>query len=278
MAAKYWICQHIPDPFRNEPRNVGVIVQFSDEKAGRFFGEISPEQIDGRKLSKWAHGDVYRQWVAYWRRELPVQTIDCLIATSGSNYRVVEGGEVTDIGSDSIDSVLGYLYGLLVEGGFAEVFEEDKDSSDKAAASLEDEIEKEFSGLRILARESSAPVRHPIRRNQPISGSRVLQHRPAFSQNNGTLYVVESVDFASSQKKRARDKAGWSAYMFRDIREAHPGAVAMTIVRVKDEDQSNDDVHSGLLCLESEGQIINWSRDIERKSFLSQRQMIANQL
>jgi len=253
-------------------------VQLGNEKAGRFFAEISPEQMDGRKLSKWVHSDVYRQWVAYWRRELPRQAVESLIATSASNYRVIEGGEVTDFGSDSVDSVLGYLYGLLVEGGFAEVIEEDKDLSDKTSLSLEEDVATELSKLRILTRDDSAPVRHPVRRNQTISGRHIAQHRPAFSQNNGTLYVVESIDFTSPQKKRVRDKAGWSVYMFRDIREEHEGAVAMTIVRIKDEDRNNDDISSGLLCLESEGPIIDWSKEKERKAFLLERELIANQL
>ena len=39
MSAKYWIAQHVADLFRNEPKNIGVVVDAVGIKKARFFGE-----------------------------------------------------------------------------------------------------------------------------------------------------------------------------------------------------------------------------------------------
>jgi hypothetical protein len=118
VSAHYWIAQHIPDVFRNEPRNVGVFVQVRDEIAARFFGEYIPgEPIDGRRLRGMPAADVYRQWVGFWRSEMIDASIQSVVESSVGNYRVIEGGAVTDVGGDTAEDVADYLYSVLVSGG-----------------------------------------------------------------------------------------------------------------------------------------------------------------
>jgi hypothetical protein len=274
----YWICQTIPDVFRNEPRNVGVIVQKGEEKFSRFFGEKPDQQIDGRRISSWPFPDVYRQWVDYWRREIPRQDIDVLALTGKSNYRIVKGGIVSDVGSDSIDAVAAYLYSLLVEGGFSEAISEEAMDADRAKVALVKEIESDLKNLHIFNDGSASNVRHPIRKNAPIQGLKVPEYRPEFSQDNGALYIIETADFLTTQKKRIRDRAGYFACMFRDIREAHQNVKPITIVKVEDQDRDDSDVRDALSFLNSEGEVVNWLNDGERKKFLLEREIVANQI
>ena len=145
MSAKYWVFQYVADLFRNEPRNVGVLVQIGERKAARFLAENSAQQIDGRKISNWPHRDVYRQWVEYWRRELDCEGMDALLKTSGVHYRVAEGGRVTDVDSDSAEDVIEYLYSLLIsDGGFAEAIATEERMAEPKAPSLKDQISDTF--------------------------------------------------------------------------------------------------------------------------------------
>ena len=104
MKAQYWIAQHISDLFRNEPRNIGVFVRIGDNTAARFLGETNGGQIDGRKLRGLNHPDVYRQWVDYWRSQLSEESLDELVEHSGSHYRVLDAGQVTDTGRVDLPS------------------------------------------------------------------------------------------------------------------------------------------------------------------------------
>src|SRR5687768_7803014 len=121
MSVKYWIAQHVADVFRNEPRNIGIFVKANESCAARFFAETETGVLDGRKLRSWSHPDVYRQWIEYWRKEVSSGSLEELLNASGSHYRVIEGGEVTDVGFDLAEDVANYLYALLVSaGGFGD--------------------------------------------------------------------------------------------------------------------------------------------------------------
>jgi hypothetical protein len=50
MTVRYWIARNVEDQFRNEPRNVGIIVRERDAIAARFVGEKESGAIDRRLL------------------------------------------------------------------------------------------------------------------------------------------------------------------------------------------------------------------------------------
>jgi hypothetical protein len=278
MSAQYWIAQHVEDLFRNEPRNVGVFVRLHGQVVARFFGEDANGDIDGRRLRALPYPDVYRQWISYWRRDLGAQGVDPLLAGGASNYRVVAGGQVSDIGSDSAADVTNYLYSMLVsEGGFREALASSEQNDAVAAAiQLSAEVSEALDQAQLLFRDERAPplVRHPVRRGAELRGV-VAPYRPAFTQENGRLYVMETVDFTRAKKAAARDHAGWSAYMFRDIRHARPNSVPIAIVKLMEADHNIEEVQSGLAVLRNEGEIVHWINDQERATFLEERRRIA---
>ena len=109
-----------------------------------------------------------------------------------------------------------------------------------------------------------------------MAGRILTEYRPAFVQQNGRLYVMETVDFTKLQKKASRDHAGWSACMYRDLRTAHGTDVEpISIVKVTDADQDIDDVRNGLALLKNESNIVNWLSEPERTEFLEERRRIA---
>ena len=74
---RYWVAKNVEDQFRNEPRNVGVIVWGERSIAARFIGEKESAAIDRRLLGqRFRYPDIYLQWVAYWREEIAAGRIE----------------------------------------------------------------------------------------------------------------------------------------------------------------------------------------------------------
>ena len=274
MNAHYWIAQHVEDLFRGEARNVGVMVAVGDSRCARFFGEDADRQIDGRRLRGLSYPDVYRQWVEFWREEFGRGNSD-VARLSGSHYRAVNGGDVTDIAGDGCADVANYLYALLVsEGGLREALRVQEEASEPTTAPLESEVLKSFKALDILGENPAVLVRHPVQRNVRIRG-KAIDYSPAFVQDNGHLCVMETVDFTNRQKKASRDHAGWSAYLFKDVTEYNNGTEAIAIVSAREEDLDNPDVEAGLALLQKESKVIRWHDSKERALFLEERRAVA---
>lgn len=276
MTAQYWVAQHVADLFRNEPRNVGVFVRTGDQLAAKFFGEIEEGRIDGRRVREFSFPDVYTQWVDYWRSAVKEGGIEEIVANSGSHYRVLSVGEVTDIDQDSPQDVVNYLYALLVsEGGFQEATRVSEEAEVEAGQRrLETDLTRRLRELSLLASDNDLLIAHPILRGVTIQGLKT-QHQPAFVQKNGKLFVMETVDFTTAQKRRPRDHAGYSAYMFRDIRDRNANTDAIAIVRVTEEDEATEDVSHGLQLLRNEADVVNWLDTQAQETFIAERKRVA---
>jgi hypothetical protein len=274
MTTKYWIAQHVADVFRNEPRNVGVVVVAADGTHARFFGEDENLGLDGRRLKSLPYPEVYRQWVAYWRKGLA--DVNALANATSGHYRLTVGGEVSDTAAATPADVSEYLYSALVsEGAIGEALQE-RAAADAPWVQLETEVEKSLRDSGLLAvGDADLFIAHPIERRQVVQGKK-LEHRPAFSQRNGHLCVIETVDLSTPRKTPNRDHAGFVAYMFRDIHDADSDLEALSVVRVTDEDRRNLDVAYALDALNSESTVVYWFKDDERAAFLKRRQQAAH--
>ncbi len=267
MSMHYWVAQHISDLFRNEPRNIGVFVRNEEQMAARFIGETENSQIDGRKLKGFSRPEVYRQWVEFWKDQIPRNRPEDLVKSSGSHYRVVSAGKVSDTDNDTPEMVVNYLYSLLVsEGGLKEALENEEDSLEDPAISLQDDLITTLMENELLESDDLF-IHHPIRKNVKIPGKN-LSHTPAFVQENGSLYVMEPIDFTQSRKKYSKDHAGLSAYMFRDIRDSISNVSSIAIVKVTEEDLEVEDVQYGMAVLENEADIVNWLDSKQKSQFI----------
>jgi len=283
MIADYLIAQYIPDLFRHETRNVGIIVRRENETAARFFGEIEAPaglSMDGRKLRAFEYPDVYRQWVDYWRSQLRREAgFDSLCDDPRGSFIVRRGGQVSDTEGDPIADVVNFLYSLIVsEGGFAEAIGAIETES-RAEESLKDAVGDELDRANVLVRPNEEPglVRYPVRARVQVLGNLPEPHVPSFVQDNGLLFVMETVDFTSREKDRAKDHAAFASYMFEDIRRAHPDrAHPIAVIRLRPEDREFGPVRYGIAILRQEAvDVVNWLDDTERAAFLADRVRVA---
>lgn len=280
-VARYLILQHLPDPFRREPRNVGVIVAKGDATAARFYGENSVGELDGRRLRSFDHPDVYRQWVDFWRRVLrkadtPEAAFDHLLQSGKSHFIVLPGGEVTDTAADSAEQIAHYLYSLLVsDGGLPEALGMNEEGT-PVGTSFQSDVGAALAHAGILAHDDIvSTVKHPVRKKMAIKGYSFDEYRPAFTQENGRLYVMEPVDLTMRNKQSARDHAGMTAYMFSDIQKAHPNTQPISLVRYQVQDEELEPVRLALTILRNESHLVDWGDALQRERFLRQRTEIA---
>jgi hypothetical protein len=272
VIARYWIAKYVDDPFRNETRNVGVIVSLGGNTAARFVGERDDGQFDGRKVKGFAFPEVYSQWRDYWREAVDAARIDEIVASPTANFFVVFGGEVSDVGDGDARAVGAFLFSLLVsEGGIAEAFQ--WGDEEEIEASLSDEISQALKESHILGDDGTLLAAHPVQRGRLVQGHRV-PHTPSFSQENGSLYVMEHIDLSSRKRKTVQERAGWMAYMFSDIKDAHPGAVSYSIVRPARDDAAGS-VSYARQMLDGASNIVDWANSAQRREFVQERTRIA---
>jgi hypothetical protein len=270
--AKYWIAQYIGDLFRNEPKNIGVFIELNENTYAKFLGETESGDVDGRKLRGFNSPDVYRQWIDHWRKIIVSGKTENLVESSGSHFRVIEGGDIEGYENDSIEQITNSMYTMLVsEGGYLQATAELLEDLQTQIFSLENEIVNYFK-LKDLFNESQVP--HPIKKNVSVQGAHLI-HKPSFTQQNGSLYIMETVDFTTLQKNRSRDHAGLSAYMFKDIKDSMKKVEPISIIKLNENDLEQEDVEYGYLMLKNESHIVNWLIERERVEFLGNCEKVA---
>jgi hypothetical protein len=67
-------------------------------------------------------------------------------------------------------------------------------------------------------------------KSKPVLGEHVA-HTPSFSQKNSRLYVFEHIDLSTSKINKAKERAGWMAYMFADIHRINSSSEAYSLIR-----------------------------------------------
>lgn len=119
MQAKWYLVKYMSDPFKAEPKNVGVVVRGEDASAARFAGEQDGE-FDGRRAKGVvASPDVLRSWIKYLRRHLERNTFDEALSVLNSrsldNYFVEPRGVLLNLSEEKdIPSAVDALYADLV--------------------------------------------------------------------------------------------------------------------------------------------------------------------
>lgn len=271
MSAVYWVAKYIEDPFRNETRNIGVIVSSNGVFAARFVGERDDGIFDARKLRGFIYPSVYAQWHDFWRTKINSRKIEEIVDACTPNFFVVHGGGVDGVEGDTAADVCNFLFNLLVGKGVVEAFE--WDASELPELDLATDITNEFDRSSILANGVDLYTPHPVLREVSVSGLHVT-HKPSYSQRNGRLYVMEHIDMSMSKINKIKERAGWMAYMFSDIRDLDSDAQAFSLIRPS-KDEGSDQIEYAKSVLAGESSIVNWADRGDRERFINERMAAA---
>ncbi len=277
-TVRCWIVQHIADSFRKESRNVGVIVQRGKAFDARFVGESSELEFDDRKLRFLRHPKVYRNWVRYWRRLIQdhEREIDTeLSADQDGNFRVIDGGAINRAGADSIESICEYAFAMLVShGGLGEALHA-LELGEEPHVVLRESIAREFRSTGLMGGSQNLFGRNPIVANQSIIGNRTV-HEFSFTQRHTSLDLIEPLNLRTTQKRHAKDRAGWMAYAFNDVQQSSKRECEIIPFVIAEIPEQRDEVTEYCLnTLMGIATVINWDDLSERGRFLKERQSAA---
>ena len=278
--ARYLIAQYVPDMFRREPRNVGIVL----EKAGcvvcKFIGETE-SGWDPKKL-RWANNpNAYRLWVDHWRKQLdkyvaawPSERLE----SDGATFALIPGGELLETGSDTPQEVCEYLYRLLVStGGLADALS--PTAQEELQLALKEDLVSEFRQQGLMA--SNMFVSNPIQANYSIRGASYWHQVTFYQETPRQAWAMEPVDFTSRFKNWSRDHAAYMKYVFDDLRLEKPlgnqrPVETIAIIRLEPGDSEHTAVSKGLEMLEGNCRIVNWVVESERDDFIQERLEAAN--
>lgn len=266
--ATYLIAKYIPDLFRNEPENIGVIVWIDGAVACRFVGQLGDGRINGQLVrDKFRSLANYKQWVESWmrlasstevqsgdRRTLVARSspdfLDALAVHGKGNFILERGGElIEDVSNDSIGEVASFLFERLVGAG-----------DSKPDYQTPEEVR---DALLVEARVES-DIR--VKRNQSVS---VELHgrklRPEFSIyiGNGDPNVLGQMVPLTAQPKQVQNYTQASAFRFLTVLEANKITQDRCVAFVySQEDRSNVDlIHESIEELQQVSTIVNISAD-----------------
>jgi len=218
IACEYFICQYLADAFRREPRNVGVIVRRDQQVECLFAGETD-SGVDGRKIGWIRDQNAYKQWVAFWKRQVERRDVNLekrLLESGKTNYYVVSGGTLAGTSSDSLRYVCNYLFSTLVSfGGVDDLEEADEE---KSSPPLERMIASAFREAKIFGSVSRSSS--PVYKDKSIFGEN-KPHDFAFVQKSGVLRAMEVFDFNLAKSKALKYHAGWAKMAFEDVSRAN---------------------------------------------------------
>ena len=232
--------------------------------------------MDRRRLGqRFKHADVYLQWIDFWREQIANENIAEITGATTPNYYVVPAGEVSDTGADTAADICNFLFQLLIsDASVMDAFEGIREADAERDLSLD--VSAAFAEWSILADGPTLHVRHPIKKREQIRGFHAT-HQPSFSQRNGKLYVFEAIDFNAKKAKLLRERAGFMAYTFIDIRQkVHDDLEAYSIVRpLTVGNEPTDAIEYAKNILRGESNIIDWADLRIRNAFLEERRRVA---
>ncbi len=152
VAINWYLVKYVPDPFRNEPKNIGVVVEAEGRGAVRLVGQKG-DILDGRRVRGIVRSSrTLRAWLEYLEYHLESgsfrEQLERLSGRSGQNYLIEPRGVLLNAPDATIKEIAEGLFQELV----GESTSSDEPSIDEIANTL-------------LYRRLKVPQGHRIERN-----------------------------------------------------------------------------------------------------------------
>lgn len=192
MSYRWYLVKYMQDPFRAEPRNIGVVVVGEDEAGARFIGEVDG-RFDGRKVKGVvSSAEVLRSWINYLRTHLQKGTFEKVLTSlsrrSLDNYVIEPRGTLLEIGTpEDLIHAVDTLFVELVSVPM---------SSNGAA--LEEKVD------RILFRQLKPPKGHEIEKDVsyqiPLKDGGRREVHFDYRYTNGNVTLLDKVSLLGPER------------------------------------------------------------------------------
>lgn len=262
---EYLIAKFIPDLFRNEPMNIGVIVWSDGTTSARFVGTQPDGRINGTSLPgdlKKAHA-AYKQWADAWNRMLEQGVLKChgsgnvilkanscfleaFQKTGTGNFILERGGElVEEVPNEEIQEVTDYLFERLVTkaGNVSE--------PSKTAEEVRDDLLKEAHVNALITTQVKLDKKLKV-----TFGNKIVHHEFHLYIGNGSPKWLGHVIPLTHQPKDVKKTADSVAWRFSGVSQQYkiPRDHCVAIVYAT-ESRQEDLIQESLTELESVARI-----------------------
>lgn len=267
---RYLVAKYVPDVFRNEPVNIGVLTWIDGKVCWRFLGQRSNGIINGKApgiAGRINSVQNYKQWIESWVHHLKseqLQTRDrgtvkkespdfmgAMVAYGSGNYILESGGELAeDAESGEIKDVTDYLFDSLVR-----IEEEDKDPY-KSVEEVRNQLLKEADVIMNPRVKMDWPVPLQLRGKD---------FKPAFNLyiGNGTPEVLGQMVPLTSQGRTAQNSARATELLFLRVLDAQilPQDRCIAFVYTREDEEVSDVVSTSLEELSLVSTIVDITKD-----------------
>ncbi len=125
-SPRYLIAKHVPDVFRKEPRNIGIVVYSDVGAETRFWGMDKYGVVDRRAIPGFVNSkSAYEQWAVFWFETIrgfsgnARFSVDALLEALQSSNRDTfflqdAGSVLEDISADQLPGLADELFELLI--------------------------------------------------------------------------------------------------------------------------------------------------------------------
>jgi hypothetical protein len=197
VTLEWSVIKYVPDLWRNEPRNVGVVVRNEGTAEVKFFAESDTEhgRIDGRTARKLSvDTESYKDWVRYFRRKLSAGLWDEVLEAQRRRpdfpYVIAPGGTLPDTDSASVSEAVRDLFRELV-GEPSDSLRSDQEDAETGSDSARGKILRIFRGAHLDVIEG---IRVPgVFRGRDKDSDFRQDLDFAFGYMNGRQHLFESV-------------------------------------------------------------------------------------
>ncbi|MFI5644179.1 hypothetical protein [Kitasatospora sp. NPDC051705] len=248
MATNWYLVKYVPDPFRNEPRNIGVVVESSGYGVARFIGQHQ-DGLDGRKARGVVRSTkMLRAWLEYIEYHLDSGTFHESVLKSvsrpGQNYRIEPRGSLlTPSEETNLQAV--------AEDLFRELVGEPAPSGVRSIDDLANEL---------LFRKLQVPADRMIERD--VSYTVLLHGEPReldfdYRYQNGRTNLLDKITL-SSQDKLVRQKVNDLLFRIEHAqRDAEIKDPAFVTLYDLGKSERSDSVESHLRAIEQFSHTVN---------------------
>ena len=249
------VIRYVPDPVRDEPRNVGVVAWRPGEVAARFVGEDDAGDIDRRQISRRLVPDrqSYVDWVGFWRTQLAEQSIsdpvrhrevtvgdptflEALASVTRGGFQVRDGGEAAGAEDWTIRRLVDEAFERLVASP------EWGDESEEEPLGRARHRQLAWNACRALMRRNYHEKRDFVR-DFRVTGQTEKGHdvpaifdiaipTPVDLITDGRLLVVDAVSFAAAPQNlnEVVDRARAVATKAQETRKRDRGVLVRALV------------------------------------------------
>jgi hypothetical protein len=264
--ATYLIAKYVPDLFRNEPINVGIILWIDGVVGARFVAETNGKLDLRQAPTQIVSRSAYRQWVSTWRDLIESDFgkiigtskviaksdpafLETLKSTSQGNYVLESGGQLLDsVSEKDFSDVLDYLFDRLVE-----------DRTDE----IQNQNAKEIRNDLLRAGNLNADPRVITDKMVPCKiGQKEVHHEFHLYIGNGAPLalgqVIPMTDHARSVKKTAES----FAYRFETAKNSYQAESPKCLALIFNPDNRNEKpLHDAIAELEEIATVIDITSD-----------------